>query len=123
MPTDQLEIEDDKIVDHLLNKTDLKQKYKDQYNEEVVLGKEGNLTEFLEFAEEEITNSAIVAHEIDAIGAYDDPFSFRTREYQGIFFVDALDLDMPGYFLSKDDANAYAAEEASFYQGDEEEEE
>lgn len=112
---DILEIEDDKIVDHLLNKTDLPTKYKDQYNEEVVLRDEGSLEAFLNFVEDEISYSATDIYEIDAVGADNELFSFRTREYQGIFFVDALDVDMPGYFLSAKAAKDYAADTASFF--------
>ena len=77
--------------------------------------REGNLTEksfdeFIDEINEIIHNYSDVVEELEALGAYDDPFNIMIMSFSDIlFWVQANEFDDAGYFITKDEALNYAS--------------
>ncbi len=77
--------------------------------------KEGNLTkksfgELIDEINEIIHDYSDVVEELEALGAYDDPFNIMIMSFSDIlFWVQANEFDDAGYFITKDEALNYAS--------------
>ena len=99
----ELEIDDDKVIAHIVKKTDLLTQFIAGLNDT----SEFDFLSFLDFCCDEIINeSEEVCHEV-AYGGY-GPFHVSVCEYQGISVVRANEFDDKGYFLNIEDAKAEA---------------
>ena len=66
--------------------------------------------ELIDKINEIIHDYSDVAEEIEALGAYDDPFNVMIMSFSDIlFWVQANEFDDAGYFSTKDEAYSYAS--------------
>ena len=77
--------------------------------------REGNLTkksfgELIDEINEIIHDYSDVVEELEALGAYDDPFNIMIMSFSDIlFWVQANEFDDAGYFITKGEALNYAS--------------
>ena len=104
------DIDSPKIMFHVLHSTDMLGKYL-----ETCAG-EFHFDSFCDFCTDEINNEAVVVVSFDAVGAYDDSICFSVCEYQGLYFVQAHELDDVGFFSDREMAENCAKDIANYYQ-------
>ena len=100
-----------KIMYHILKNTDLLRKFLDSSKD-----REFEFDSFCDFCSDEVMSDALGVEDYEAIGAYDEPFSFMVCEYQGLFFVRANEFDDTGFFIERKLAEECAEEMAEHYQ-------
>lgn len=106
----QLSVDCESIVHHLLSKTDILQKYLE------ISERKFDFSDFIDFTGDLIKNEANVIVSYDAMGAYDEPFTVSVMGYQGIYFVQANEFDDIGFFLNRTSSEVAAKELAENYQ-------
>ena len=80
-----------------------------EYGEEVLTEK--SFDELIDRINEIIHDYSDVVEELEALGAYDDPFNIMIMSFSDIlFWVQANEFDDAGYFLTKDEALNYASD-------------
>jgi len=102
----ELNLDSDEVVLHILRKTNLFEKFIQQCIE---IQKTDTFLYFLDFVEDYLKNEAPVIKEEKATGSSGD-FPVLTREYMGIYFVQTPDFEDRGYFLSVDGSNFAASD-------------
>jgi hypothetical protein len=107
----ELKIDDDLLVAHIVNRTDLLSKFIKESRNSPALEDSGD---FLDFCHDYINNEAIYIDEQEAHGSF-GPFLVSICEYQGIFFVQAPDFEDRGLFLNRSDADMAAEDITSNY--------
>ena len=101
------EIDDDKVIAHMVKNTDLLTRFVADFNDTSVF----DFSSFIDFCSDEIYEGDEVCHEV-AYGGY-GPFHVCVHEYQGISFVRANEFADIGYFLNIEDAKSAAVEFAA----------
>jgi hypothetical protein len=72
---------------------------------------EKGFDELIDEINEIIHDYSDVVEELEALGAYDDPFNIMIMSFSGIlFWVQANEFDDAGYFSTKDEALDYASD-------------
>jgi len=106
----KLDIDDDKVVAHLVKNTELLSKYIAILDDK----SDYDFGGFTDFCTDEIPWLAKeVCHEV-AYGSYGE-FHVSVHEYQGIYFITAIEFDNICYFLDIKDAKEEAESFASYY--------
>ena len=98
----ELSIDDPLLMFHIEVSTDLGDKFKAQGH--TFTSDSQRNSHFLDFCYDEIINECQVIHQSEAFGRDNDPFQITVNEYQGIFFVCALEFDDRGFFLNRESA-------------------
>lgn len=104
IPLKELTIDSPELLSHIAANTDLPARCAD--NEY-----------FADCCFSEIHEHAETCMSYDCIGAYEEPFEVRVREYQGIFFVQAAEFDDRGFFLDVNTAIDAAEDIAANFSG------
>ena len=80
-----------------------------EYGEESLTEKK--FDELIDRINEIVHDDSDVVEELEALGAYDDPFNIMIMSFSDIlFWVQANEFDDAGYFLTKDEALNYASD-------------
>ena len=102
MSEKELTIDDPLLISHIEGCTDLVDKF--EARGQTFTSDSDRNSHFLDFCHDEIINECQVIHESEAFGRDNDPFPITVNEYQGIFFVWALEFDDRGFFLDRESA-------------------
>ena len=108
--TDNLAIDNDQIVLHIIKNTDLLTKYLAQSSSDSTF----DFLSFLDYCSDTIPDDAKDVYVIEAYNS-NGPFEIRVSEYQGIFWVTQIEGDRVEYFLNLDDAKGEAENYASCF--------
>ena len=80
-----------------------------EYGEESLTEKK--FDELIDRINEIVHDDSDVVEELEALGAYDDPFNIMIMSFSDIlFWVQANEFDDAGYFFTKDEALNYASD-------------
>ena len=98
----ELSIDDPLLISHIEVSTDLREKFKAQGH--TFTSDSDRNSHFLDFCYDEIINECQVIHQSEAFGRDNEPFPITVNEYQGIFFVWALEFDRREFFIKFESA-------------------
>jgi hypothetical protein len=100
----ELDIQNAELRAFITANTDLSSRYNDE-------------GDFAAFCFSEIHERADIYRTYDCVGAYDEPFQVKIREYQGVLFVQAPEFNDRGFFLDVDMVVHAAEDIASNFSG------